>query len=355
MTKRILQHILFWTIYYFISLYNELYLSASFSLNPEFSLFVQSALAVLLLLLVKLTVTYFIMYRLLPKWAEEKNTIWFLVSVSATIIVGVFLIRLMMHFVIWPFVYDEVHPPLKPLSMIARFFYSMFDLLQITGVAVCIKLYKLRLLSIRKEKSLILERSRAEVTHLKSQTNPHFLFNTLNSIYSLSRSKSEQTPDTIMRLSNILRFTLYDSDKKTISIGDELKIIRDYIELQQLRFGKRIDLKLSTVIDSEFTQIAPLLLLPLIENAYKHCSENNAIIYFDLQLKDSVLVLKTSNTVSGDLINPSGSGLQNLKRQLELLYKQYTLNYYIKDTSFELELTINLNTYAGNELFDTRG
>ncbi len=351
--KRIGQHILFWTVYYFICLYNELYLSPSFSAYPSVSLFMQAMLSVFLLFAVKISVAYFIMYKLLPDWVGEKNTVQFLVSVALTLIVGTGLMRLMMHWVIWPLVYSEIPRSIEFSAFVARFFYSMLELLQVVGVAVCIKLYKLRMESVKKEKSLVAEKSRAEVLHLKSQTNPHFLFNTLNSIYSLSRAKSEAAPDSIMRLSKILRYTLYDSDKRTIAIGDELKVIRDYIELQQLRFGKRIEMKLSTDLDSEFIQIAPLLLLPLVENAYKHCDEREAAIFFDLHLRNGQLLLKTSNPVSENKEIPSGSGLQNLKRQLELLYSDFSLNYFIKDGQFNLELMINLNSYAGHELFDT--
>lgn len=352
-SKRVGQHILFWAVYYLICLYNELYLSPSFSAHPDISLFMQSMLSVFLLLVIKIACAYFIMYALLPKWIGEKNTGRFLGSVILTLITGTLLMRLMMHTVIWPLVYNEIPRSMGLSALVARFFYSMLELLQVVGVAVCIKLYKLRMESVKNEKNLIAERGRAEVLHLKSQTNPHFLFNTLNSIYSLSRSRSEMAPDSIMRLSKILRYTLYDSDKKTISVGEELKIIRDYIELQQLRFGKRIEMKLTTKLDSDSVQITPLLLLPLVENAYKHCDEQEAIILFDLRLENDKLFLETSNPVSEKTELSNGSGLHNLKRQLELLYKDFSLDYFVKDGQFNLELMINLNSYAGHELFDT--
>lgn len=353
-SKRIAQHISFWIVYYIICLYNELYLSPSFSTHPTFELFVQSMVSVFLLFVVKISVAYFIMYKLLPAWVGEKNTKQFSLSIVITLIAGTILMRLMMHWIIWPLVYNETLRSMDLSAFVARFFYSMLELLQVAGVAVCIKLYKLRMESAKNEKNLITERSRAEVLHLKSQTNPHFLFNTLNSIYSLSRVKSEVAPDSIMRLSKILRYTLYDSDKKTIAISNELKIISDYIELQQLRFVDRIEMRWNTALDSEFAQIAPLLLLPLVENAYKHCDEHNAVIIFDINLVNDKLVLTTSNPVSEESETSKGSGLQNLKRQLELLYKEFSLNYFVKNGQFKLELMINLNSYAGHELFDTR-
>ena len=300
-----------------------------------------------------MTVVYFILYKLIPGCEEGKNTTKLLMMCMACVFFGALVLRLLIHLIIWPYIYHESHASLKFLALLARYFYSLLDLMQVVGIAVCIKLYKLRMESIKNEKNLVIEKSRAELLHLKAQTNPHFLFNTLNSIYSLSRSKSEQTSDTIMRLSKLMRYTLYDSDKKTICISDELKIIKDYIELQQLRFGNRIQIKLETDIDSESTAITPLLLLPLIENAYKHCDESLATIFINIVTDKNTLRLVTSNPKSERIVSSSGTGLLNLKRQLELLYKDYSLNYSIKENNFVLELIINLSSYAGNELFDS--
>lgn len=355
MSKRIGTHTLFWIAYYLICLYNELFINKSFSSDPTVKMFLISNLAVFLLLLIKLTTVYYILFKLLPNWVEDKNVFKLLTKGSFVILSGVVAMRVSMHLVIWPYIFGEEATSLNILGLVARFFYSLLEMLQIVGAAVCIKLYKLRVQSIKNENILISERSRAEIMHLKSQTNPHFLFNTLNSIYSLARSKAEQTPDAIMRLSKILRYTIYDSDKKTIPIIEELKIIKDYIELQQLRFGKRIEIKTEIQLDSELSQITPLLLLPIIENAYKHCDENNAVILFHLNVVKNNLNLRTSNPVSKMAITTTGTGLQNLRRQLELLYKEFTLEYTIKEGLFVLELTINLNTYAGNELFDIGG
>jgi LytS/YehU family sensor histidine kinase len=276
-----------------------------------------------------------------------------LITVILALLGGTLLMRLMMQGVVWPFVYGDERMSLHFLGLLARYFYSLLDLVQIAGIAVSIKFYKLKVESIKKEKNLILEKSKAEVLHLKAQTNPHFLFNTLNSIYSLARSKSEQTAEVVMGLSKLLRYTLYDTGHRTVTIGEELKIINSYIELQQLRFSNRVVIDFIANVDSDSTQIAPLLLLPVIENAYKHCDESNARIEFYLNLKNDLLSLKTSNPVSvnGDISR--GSGLANLNRQLDLLYKKYNLDYFIKDKHFVLNLNINLDSYAGNELFNS--
>ncbi len=352
MNGRVFQHVLFWGIYFLICLYNELYLSQSFSLHPSAVLFFQTVLAVVLLLGIKIAAVYFIFLKLIPDWIEDKSGKKFFISVMLTLLLGALFMRLMIHGIVWPYVYGEPRKPIHFLGLLARYFYSLLDLVQIVGIAISIKFYKLKVESIKKEKNLILEKSKAEVLHLKAQTNPHFLFNTLNSIYSLARSKSEQTADVVMRLSKLLRYTLYDTDKRTVSVGEELNILRNYIELQQLRFSNRVIVDFVANIDSESTQIAPLLLLPIIENAYKHCDESNVRIMFDLNLVKNKMNLSTSNPVSFEGDVAKGSGLSNLRRQLHLLYRDYILEYYIENKLFVLKLSINLDSYAGNELFD---
>jgi len=151
---------------------------------------------------------------------------------------------------------------------------------------------------------------------------------------------------------------LYETEKKTTSISDELKIIEDYIQLQQLRFGKKINLKFEKNIDNDSTQIAPLLVLPLIENAFKHGIANgNTEIKISISLNKNVFTVQIQNPVIMQSIKPSrdeGIGLQNIKRQLELLYKEYTFQHSEKKNIYTVDLQINLSSYSAYELFDSR-
>jgi sensor histidine kinase YesM len=352
--NRLGYHFLFWGIYYIICLYNELYLSPSFLSHPELSLFYKAVLAVFLLLIIKITVVYFILYGLIPSWIDDKRRVQFILFTILSLLVGAFLMRMMMHLIIWPCIYKDKNVILSVSTFVARYFYSLLDLVQIAGIAVSVKLYKLRSELIKKEKKLIIERSRAELMHLKSQINPHFLFNTLNSIYSLAREKSENTADTVMRLSKLMRYTLYDTVQKTVSIKDELKMIADYIELQQLRFSNRMEVKLEINIDKEEEQITPLILLPIVENSYKHCDVHGAIASFKLNLINRRLTLIATNPVCSNEVLKKGTGLSNVQKQIKLLYKDFNFKYYIDQNQFILELFIDLNSYTGNELFDLR-
>jgi LytS/YehU family sensor histidine kinase len=259
--------------------------------------------------------------------------------------------------VIWKHVYHETQQ-VPPVQIIARFFYSLLDLLQVVAIAAAIKLFRLRIDALKNEKILVQEKLQSEMLHLKSQINPHFLFNSLNSIYSLTRSRSDVAPETVMRLSKILRYMLYETASKTASIEDELKIIDDYIELQKLRFSSTIIVKSTKSIDSNSSQIAPLLLLPLIENAFKHSSSNGVSqIDFKIELVKNQLSVRIKNPVGAPSVKLNGEegiGLQNIQRQLELLYRDYSFHHSIEENIFVADLQINLSSYAGYELFDSR-
>lgn len=353
---RLYKHVLFWLVYYIITLFNELYLSESFSLHPTSELFFQCALSCLLLISIKAVTTYAILYYLIPAWIKTPGKVFLFLEGLFIILTGALLIRFALHFIIWPYIYDNV-VSLSPVRLTARYFYSLLDLLQIVGIASAIKLYKLRMQAKEKESELVKEKLKTEILHLKSQINPHFLFNTLNSLYALALTQSNLTADALMRLSKILRYILYEADSKTGLITNEIKILEDYIALQQLRFSGRIQIIFTTETDNEHQTIAPLLLLPLIENAYKHSNDINAIINFKLNVKNNNLNVTVTNPVIEESIKHeaySGIGLKNIERQLELLYTNYSLNHKVENKQFVLNLFIDLTSYANIELSDNR-
>jgi sensor histidine kinase YesM len=356
MRSKALRHILFWLVFFGISLYNDLYLSVSFTLHPSLELVVQTACSLALLYIVKITVVYLFLYRLIPHWVDARSKRIYYIQGIALLLVGALLIRLATQQVIWRFTYDGELPKLAGKQLIARYFYSLLDLLQITAIAIAIKLFRMRVRAIEKEKKLVKEKLEAEMQHLRSQTNPHFLFNTLNSIFSLSRSKSEQTSDAVLKLSKILRYMLYETSHATKTIQDELNVVNDYVQLQELRFGDRIRLEIKKDIDDVNEPIAPLLLLPLIENAYKHSNQAEALIRVELKLERSQLRLQVENPVAGISVpddSQQGIGIGNIRRQLELLYRDFNFTHVEKNGIFIVTLEIDLSSYAKTELFDT--
>ena len=198
---------------------------------------------------------------------------------------------------------------------------------------------------------LRIEKQEAELNYLKSQTNPHFLFNTLNNIYSLARDKSDLAPESILRLSKILRFMLYETSGAYIAIEQELKIISDYIALERLRYDDSLHVSFNHDIEDMKQALPPLLLVPLVENAFKHgASETRGQPFVDIHLsvkqRQLLIVVKNSAEASGEQSVKENIGLSNLRRQLELLYTDYHLAVQQGESIFTASLKINLASHV---------
>lgn len=199
---------------------------------------------------------------------------------------------------------------------------------------------------------LRIEKQEAELNYLKSQTNPHFLFNTLNNIYALSRDKSDLAPESILRLSKILRFMLYEAGGEFIAIEHELKIISDYIDLEKLRYDESLRVNFNYNIEDMKQAIPPLLLIPLVENAFKHgVSETRNQPFVDIHLsvnqRQLMLVVKNSmEAYEGEWKVKEHIGLTNLRRQLQLLYTDYNLSLQPGESTFTATLKINLASHV---------
>jgi two-component system, LytTR family, sensor kinase len=204
----------------------------------------------------------------------------------------------------------------------------------------------------RDAKRLRFEKQQAELNYLKSQTNPHFLFNTLNNIYALSRDKSDLAPESILRLSKILRFMLYETSGDFISIEQELKVIADYIELEKLRYDESLRVRFSHDIEDMKQAIPPLLLVPLVENAFKHgVSETRGNPFVDIHLSVNKRVVHYVVKNSVESAAPAEGvreniGLSNLRRQMELLFTEYKLDVSHQGDVFVATLKINLASHV---------
>jgi LytS/YehU family sensor histidine kinase len=355
--KWLLRHGLFWFIYFAVNLFNELYLSVSFTTHPSSELFFDSVKSQLLVLLIKVPAVYYILYSFIRRWLLASSKAKLLAECALVLFLFLLGYRLIIQWVVWPYIFHEQRT-LTTMQTIARFFYSFMDLMQVVGIAAAIKLFRLRITAMQREKELVHEKLSSEMQHLKSQINPHFLFNTLNSIYTLARMQAPEAPEAVMQLSKILRYMLYETQKETIALEDELKVIKDYIELQQMRFGKKAETRLETDIDSPSAQITPLLLLPLVENAYKHGlgpTQDQTHILIRVKLKAQQLHCYLQNPLGTASVKPrpdEGIGLSNIARQLQLLYRDYHFIFEPRGNNFIVQLDINLNSYAGTELFD---
>jgi two-component system LytT family sensor kinase len=205
---------------------------------------------------------------------------------------------------------------------------------------------------LRVTQQLRSEKAEAELQYLKSQTNPHFLFNTLNNIYSLARDKSDQTAESILRLSKILRFMLYETSSATITITQEQELISDYIALEQLRYDSSLRVNFTFDIEDASQQLPPLLLIPLVENAFKHgASEASGASFIEITLSArqqrlSFVVKNAAEGLESQKVSKENIGLANLRRQLELLYTDYHLSTKHEESVFTAALHINLASHA---------
>ncbi len=227
---------------------------------------------------------------------------------------------------------------------------AILPFLNIAGIALSIKL--LRFWFKQKQQTLEAQQQAtlAELQLLKSQLHPHFLFNTLNNLYYHTLSHSPTAPEIVVKLSNVLRFIIYESNSTKIPLIKEINLLQEYIALEKLRYGDRLDMSMVVNGDLARFQIAPLLLLPFLENAFKHGASkqiDQCWISFNLAINDSIMNFKLVNSLDTDNYNKThkigGLGLQNVKRRLELLYRnKYNFETIMTDGIFIVILDITL-------------
>ncbi len=188
---------------------------------------------------------------------------------------------------------------------------------------------------------------RAELAYLKSQINPHFLFNTLNNIYTLAYIQSPATPEAIMRLSSLMRYMLYESNANTVSLEREINYLKDFIELQQLRFKVNEIVNLEIIGGTENANVAPLLFVHIIENAYKHSPANLQAgdIVVRVEVNENRLIFKAKNPVAKQsqkpMDEPGGFGLENVKKRLNLLYpNDHSFQVNTSHDQFEVVMSV---------------
>ena len=198
----------------------------------------------------------------------------------------------------------------------------------------------------KKVNALEKERTDAELNLLKQQINPHFFFNTLNNIYSMSRKNSEDTPEAILQLSDLMRYVIYKGQEKTLPLSAEIKYIEDYIDLQKLRLHQNFDFKFDVNIKSTDTPVTPLLFIILVENAFKHGIEtasDDSYLHLHLDQNDNGITFSCSNSIEeNDTNTEPGLGLINLKRRLELSYSgRHNLDIQKSDSDYQVILSID--------------
>lgn len=194
------------------------------------------------------------------------------------------------------------------------------------------------------------ESLKTELSFLRSQISPHFVFNVLNNMVALARMKSDQLEPTIMKLSNLMQYMLYETDEEKVLLATEIEYLRSYIDLQQQRFGSKVKLQVCLDVKEDWLSIEPMMLIPFVENAFKHGVGmiEDPEISINLKTNDRRLLFEVSNKYNGAETKEvkdktSGIGLQNVSRRLNLLYgKQHELSIRRENNWFQISLQLNL-------------
>ena len=204
-----------------------------------------------------------------------------------------------------------------------------------------------------KQNALLVEQKlKAELRVLKNQLHPHFLFNTLNNLYSLVLIQHQKSADVVLRLSDMMSYMLYECERPLIDLEKEIEHLNNYIELEKIRHGKRLNFSFEMGGDVQGKSIAPLLLLPFLENAFKHGvekDEKDSWIRINLWVKNNQLTYFVENSLPENKEEDnlpktqSGVGLTNVKKRLELLYSNAHNLEIIDNESFLIKLNINLS------------
>lgn len=340
-TKFIALHLLFWVGVWFFFLYFFSYNSNDIPYAAWFSSF---------LLPVAMITTYFTVYFLLPKYLYTKKYNVFILYSIYTLVISSYLIIVSI-FICFIFLSNL---KIANMSLLSRNFWFVLILVYlVVGLVSFVSLLNHNFKTDSKNKELqnkILETQlqikNQELQYLKKQIHPHFLFNTLNTIYGFAIKQSKDTPEIILKLSNLLDYILYQVNKPKVSLKEEVLHIKEYIDLEKIRFQDTLKVKFNSNEISEEIEIAPMLLIPFVENAFKHGNliEGFLTVEIVISVSDNKLNFFIKNTFSNDDEdkNETGIGLENIQKRLNLLYENnYQLKIEKRENWFQVNLVIN--------------
>ena len=329
-------HLIFWGLYVLSEyLANTIHLQGA-----QRYLFLRS---ILLSLPALILAAYFISWYVVPKYLQANKWLPFIIWIS---LIGLFLFyaRIKWLELINYLEHDQHYriPPSKVVKNVIRDY-------AIVALAVCIQIISDYWKRQKLNEALIKAKAEAEIKLLKGQLHPHFLFNSLNNIYSLALVKSDHTADSILMLTELLDYLVYRANMETVPLGKELQLLQNYIGLEKLRYGDKLQVQMDIETADENRQLAPLLLLPFAENSFKHGGvgpQGYFQIDIQLQLHADRLYFHISNSKKSAIEKknlPGGVGLQNIKQRLQLIYpNRHQLTITDRKESFRVELVINL-------------
>ena len=309
---RVLRHLIFWIIHTVLVSFVWLNLGRSIERNLFQGLFWVP---------VRMLYCYPLIYWVLPRYLLKGRYVVFTLIILLWGVGGFFLNYSFRAFIFIP-IQEALH--FNPIDRNPWNPNSFLVLTTTAGIVCFIFLFKHWLIKQQKWLQAEKEKVTAELQLLKAQVHPHFLFNTLNNIYSFSIDQSPETPSMILRLSSLLSYMLYDCKADEVLLEKEAAVMKDYIELEKARYGDKIEISLNIEGDIKDKYIAPLLILPFLENAFKHGTSDQLEkpwLSMDLAVKQNILRCKIANSKNNYVpFSSSGIGIQNVKKRLQFIY-----------------------------------
>ena len=336
--KKLPLHLLFWVIVWF-------FFSSFFSVgskNENFIFWFSSILSA-----IAIASSYVFVYYLIPNFLIAKKHRQF---VLYTFYAGVFIVCAVLMTVVFGFVFFynlefQQMPALTKNSGVI-----LVCVLLIIVLTSAFKILKDTYKSLDEKKTLQnkflqtqLQLKEQELKFLKMQIHPHFLFNTLNTLYGFALKKSEKAPEMILKLSSLLDYILYQVDKPLVLLQDEIRHIEDYVSLEKSRFQESLQITFNKDLIDEKLEIAPMLLLPFVENAFKHGTQIDGVVAVNINLKvdENELNFTIENSAKNNKNSKKGIGLENIKKRLEMLHpKKHFLEILQEDKVFKVNLKI---------------
>lgn len=343
---RICRHLLFWVIVYLPLLGISLtqFVSYNGRLIIEWSLFIKWQFIYMTSLSADIFYTYLVVYHLIPKYRIRRNHIVFALQL---IVLTILIFVVSGVAAVWH--YQHLGQPLLlDIWLHVLIFINSGPLIRL-ALFLFVKQLKTYYQKMEEKMSLERENGNAELQLLKAQVHPHFLFNTLNNIYSFALNKSPDTGQLIAKLSSTLDYMIIDCEEPLVSLEKEIKVLNDYLGLEKIRYGNRLDMKVEIVGNTGNKLIAPLLMIPFVENSFKHGTSKvleHPWIELKITIHTSTLEFSLINSKPREGLpnsNRGGLGLKNVQRRLGLLYpRRHELRIDDNDQSFTVMMTVPL-------------
>lgn len=333
-TGRTFSHIAWWILLFLFILLAQ----------PDFKDFWFTLTNALLLLVFYMGIVYFNLLYLIPEYLSKKKIFRYLLLLLLSLIIATPIRTFLFYLKFRNF-------PELQIEILENQLEQYIASLIVVSASTILKIVSDWLRQQREMRDLRTQTMQSELNFLRSQINPHFLFNTLNSLYALSLKKDDKAPDIVLQLSDMMRYMLYESNEEKVLIEKEISYIKNYLELEKLRHGPNVKIEFELGGDFSDLKITPLLFIPFIENCFKHGVNKSlevSYVIMRLEAENSKIDFSIKNNKpSDDLKTPldevGGIGLKNIRRRLKLLYpSKHQLEIRETDDEFIVNLTLLL-------------